>query len=97
MEPLDFMLLLLDEARADESAAHTNCHLRFFCERHCSGRLIFTHLRCWEVLSFLTIQRQRCIKFRALRAQDFYTPLPLNCPKGQHLPALVVYKNQSPM
>ena len=45
----------------------------------------------------LTIQRQPCIKFRVLRAQDFYTPLPPNCQKGQHLPALVVYKkNQSP-
>ena len=63
--------------------------------RHRNGRLIFIHHRCWEVLSFLTNQRQWCIKFRVLRAQDFYTPLPLNCPKGQHLPALVVYKNQS--
>ena len=25
--------------------------------------------------SFLTVQRQRCIKFRVLRAQDFHTPL----------------------
>ena len=25
-----------------------------------AGRLIFIHLRCWEVLPFLTIQRQRC-------------------------------------
>ena len=41
------------------------------------GRLIFMHLRCWEVLSFSAIQRQRCIKFRVLRAQGFYTPLPL--------------------
>ena len=46
------------------------------------GRLVFIHLRCWEVLPFLTIQRQRCIKLRVLRAQDFYTPLPLNCQKG---------------
>ena len=60
------------------------------------GRLLFIHLQCWEVLPFLTIQRQRCIKFRVLRAQDFYTPLALNCEKGQHLPALEVYKNQSP-
>ena len=37
------------------------------------GRLIFIHLKCWEVLPFLTIQRQRCIKFRVLRAQNFYT------------------------
>ena len=36
------------------------------------------------------------IKFRVLRAQDFYTPLALNCQKEQHLPALEVYKNQSP-
>ena len=61
-----------------------------------TGRLIFIHLTCWEVLPFLTIQRQRCIKFRVLRTQDFYTPLPLNCQKGQHPPALVVYQNQSP-
>ena len=52
------------------------------------------HLQCWEVLPFLTFQRQRCIKFRVLRAQDLYTPLALNCQKGQHLPALEVYKNQ---
>ena len=48
------------------------------------------------MLPFLTIQRQRCIKFSVLRAQDFYTPLALNCPKGQQLTALEVYKNQSP-
>ena len=34
-------------------------------------------------------------QFRVLRAQDFYTPLPLNW-KGQHLPAPEVYKKQSP-
>ena len=28
--------------------------------------------------ALLTIQRQRCIKFRALRGGNFYTPLPLN-------------------
>ena len=60
-----------------------------------NGRLIFIHIQCWEVLPFLTIQRQRCIKFRVLRAQDFDTPLALNCQKGQHLPALEVYKNQT--
>ena len=49
----------------------------FFC-----GRLIFIHLQCWEVLPFLTIQRQQCIKFRVLRAQDLYTPLSLKCQKG---------------
>ena len=65
-------------------------------QRSLAGRLIFIHLRCWEPLPFLTIQRQRCIKFRVLRAQDFYTPLPLNCQKGQRLPAPEVYKNQSP-
>ena len=45
----------------------------------------------------MTIQCQRCIKFRVLRAQDFYTPLALNYQKGQHLPAPDVYKNQSPI
>ena len=35
-------------------------------------------------------------KIRVLRAQDFYTPLALKTAKGQHLPALEVYKNQSP-
>ena len=60
------------------------------------SRLIFIHLRCWEVLPFSTIQRQQCIKFRVLRAQDFYTPLPLNCQKGQHLPAPEVKKKSVP-
>ena len=58
-----------------------------------SARLIFIHLQCWEVLPFLTIQRQRCIKFWVLRAQDVYTQLALICQKG----ALEVYKNQSPI
>ena len=49
------------------------------------GRLILIHLQCWEMLPFLTIQRQRCIKFRVLREEDFYTPLALNYQKGQHL------------
>ena len=49
------------------------------------------------MVPLLTIQRQRCIKFRVLRAQDFYTPLALNCVKRQHLPAPEVYKNQSPI
>ena len=48
------------------------------------------------MLPFCRFQRQRCIKIRVLRAQDFYTPLALKTVKGQHLPALVVYKNQSP-
>ena len=60
------------------------------------GRLIFIHLQCWEVLPFCRFQRQRCIKIRVLSAQDFYTPLALQTAKGQHLPALEVYKNQSP-
>ena len=60
------------------------------------GRLIFIHLRCWEVLPFLTIQRQRCIKILCPKDPEFYTPLALNRQKGQHLPAPEVYKNQSP-
>ena len=59
------------------------------------GRPIFIHLQCWEGMPFLTMQHQRCIKFRVLRAQDLYTPLARNRQKGQHLPALEVYKNQS--
>ena len=58
--------------------------------------IIFIHHQCWEVLPFCLFQRQRCIKIRVLRAQDFYTPLALKTAKGQHLPGLVVYKNQSP-
>ena len=61
-----------------------------------NGRLIFIHLQCWEVLPFSHFQRQRCIKIWVLRAQDFYTPLALKTAKGQHLPALEVYKNQCP-
>ena len=49
------------------------------------------------MLLFLTIQRQRCVKFRVLREQDLYRPLELNCQKEQHLSALEVYKNQSPI
>ena len=60
------------------------------------GRLIFVHLQCWEVLPFCRFQRQRCIKIRVLRAQDFYTPLALKTAKWQHLPALEVYKSQPP-
>ena len=67
-----------------------------FCRTFC-GRLIFMHLQCWEVLPFCRFQCQRCIKVRILRAQDFYTPLALKTAKGQHLPALEVYKNQSPI
>ena len=69
---------------------------RFRCV-FCDGQgLIFIHLQCWEVLPFSTIQRQRCIKNLFLKDPEFYTPLALNCQKGQHLPALEVYKNQSP-
>ena len=54
---------------------------------HLCGRLIFIHHQCWEVLSFLTIQRQRCIKILCPKDPEFYSPLALNCQKGQHLPA----------
>ena len=60
------------------------------------GRLIFIHLQCWEVRPFSTIQRQWCIKILCPKDPEFYTPLVLNCQKGQHLSALEVYKNQSP-
>ena len=53
----------------------------FICHPY-FGRLTLIHLRCWEVLPLLTIQRQRCTEFRVLRAQEFYTQLPLNCQKG---------------
>ena len=61
------------------------------------GRLIFIHLQCWVLLSFCRFQRQRCIKIRVLRALDVYTPLALKTAKGQRLPALEVYKSQSPI
>ena len=60
------------------------------------GRLIFIHLQCWEVLPFCRFQRQWCIKILCPKDPDFYTPLALKKAKGQHLPALEVYKNQSP-
>ena len=60
------------------------------------GRLIFIHLQCWEVLPFCGLQRQRCIKILCPKDPDFYTPLALKTAKGQHLPALEVYKKQSP-
>ena len=59
------------------------------------GRLIFIHHQCWEVLPFCRFQRQRCIKILCPKDPDFYTLLALKTAKGQHLPALVVYKNQS--
>ena len=42
-------------------------------------------------------QRQQCIKILCPKDPDFYTPLALKTAKGQHLPALEVYKNQSPI
>ena len=65
-------------------------------ERDLNGRLIFIHLRCWEALPFLTIQRQRCIKSLCPKEPEFYIPLALNRQKGQHLTTPEVYKNQSP-
>ena len=61
------------------------------------GRLVFIHLQCWEVLPFWSIQRQWCIKILCPKDPEFYTPLALNRQKGQHLPALEEYKNQSHM
>ena len=40
----------------------------------------------WEVLPFGPLQRQRCIKIRVLRAQDFNTPLALKTAKGRAAP-----------
>ena len=60
------------------------------------GRLLGHH-QCWEVLPFCRFQRQRCIKILCPGDPDFYTPLVLKTAKGQHLPALVVYKSQSPI
>ena len=61
-----------------------------------SGREILIELRCWKVLPFWTIQHQRCIKIMCANDPEFYTPLALNCAKGQHLPAPEVYNYQSP-
>ena len=60
-------------------------------------RIFFKHHQCWEVLPFCRFQRQRCIKILCPKDPDFYTPLALKTAKGQHLPALVVYKNPSPI
>ena len=49
------------------------------------------------MLPFCRFQRQWCIKILCPKDPDFYTPLALKMAKGQHLPALVVYKNQSPI
>ena len=48
------------------------------------------------MLLILTIQRQRCIKILCPKDPELHTALALSCQKGQHLPALEVYKNQSP-
>ena len=40
---------------------------------------------------------QQCIKSLFPKDPEFYTPLALNCQKGQQLSALEVYKNQSPI
>ena len=47
------------------------------------------------MLPFCCFQRQRCIEILCPKDPDFYTPLVLKTAKGQHLPALEVYKNQS--
>ena len=62
-----------------------------------NGGLIFIHHQCWDVLPFCRFQRQRCIKILCPKDPDFYMPLALKTAKGQHLPALVVYKDQSPI
>ena len=48
------------------------------------------------MLPFCRSQRQRCIKILCPKDPDFYKPLALKAANGQHLPALEVYKNQSP-
>ena len=48
------------------------------------------------MLPFFDNSAPAVYKIQGPWAQDFYTPLALNCQKGQHLPALEVYKNQSP-
>ena len=68
----------------------TCCRFRNDKNSKTIGRLIFIHHQCWEVLPFCRFQRQRCIKIRVLRAQDFCTLLVLKTSKGQRLPALVV-------
>ena len=60
--------------------------------RKSGDRFFFFHLSCWEVLPFLTIQRQRCIKILCPKDPEFETPLALNCQKGQLLPAPEVKK-----
>ena len=48
------------------------------------------------MLPFCRFQRQRCIKILCPKDPDFYTPLALKTAKGQHLPALEVYKISLP-
>ena len=80
--------------RSNLSAA--NSQFALFLELVEDGKLIFIHHQCWEVLPFCRFQRQRCKKILCPKDSDFHTPLALKAAKGQHLPALVVYKNQSP-
>ena len=61
-----------------------------------NGRLIFIHLQCWEVLPFCRFSAPVVYKNPVPKDPDFYTPLALKKAKGQHFPALEVYKNQSP-
>ena len=90
--------ILVYGRRFKSQPASTRCDLRIASPtRPFFGRLIFIHLQCWEVLPFCRFQHQRCIKFMCPKDPDFYTPLALKTAKGQHLPALEVYKNQSPI
>ena len=57
-----------------------------------NGRLISIHLHRWEVLLFFS---EKPAPSLCTKDPKFYTPLALNCQKGQHLPALEVYKNKS--
>ena len=83
----------LPKGHSEESTPHT----RSLAETNLRWELIFIHLQCWEVLPFCPFQRQRCIKILCPKDPDFYTPLALKRTEGQHLPALEVYKNQSPI
>ena len=85
-QPLQHKLRVLCRLWTEEQFICSSC-----------GRLIFIHLQCWDVLPFCRFQRQWCIKILCPKDPDFYTPLALKRAKGQHLPALEVYKNQSPI
>ena len=41
--------------------------------------------------------RQWCIKFMCPEGPEFDMPLVLHCQNGQHIPALEVYRNESPI